>query len=200
MKGPNIKSFPQNKALPETLAGSVLLVMEDNITTDHIMPSPAHLLPLRSNIPALADHCLEPVDSTFAARAQERGGGFLVAGENYGQGSSREHAALAPLYLGIKGVIALSFARIHKANLLNSGILPLTFIDKEDYGRIAQDDEILLEDLHRQIADGDTLVVQNKTKGYSFKVKLEASPRQIQVLLAGGLLAYTKAQAEQAEN
>lgn len=200
VKGPNIKSFPQNKALPETLAGSVLLVMEDNITTDHIMPSPAHLLPLRSNIPALADHCLEPVDSTFAARAQERGGGFLVAGENYGQGSSREHAALAPLYLGIKGVIALSFARIHKANLLNSGILPLTFIDKEDYGRIAQDDEILLEDLHRQIADGDTLVVQNKTKGYSFKVKLEASPRQIQVLLAGGLLAYTKAQAEQAEN
>lgn len=124
----------------------------------------------------------------------------MVAGENYGQGSSREHAALAPLYLGIKGVIALSFARIHKANLLNSGILPLTFIDKEDYGRIAQDDEILLEDLHRQIADGDTLVVQNKTKGYSFKVKLEASPRQIQVLLAGGLLAYTKAQAEQAEN
>lgn len=200
VKGPNIKSFPQNKALPETLAGSVLLVMEDNITTDHIMPSPAHLLPLRSNIPALAAHCLETVDSTFAARAQERGGGFLVAGENYGQGSSREHAALAPLYLGIKGVIALSFARIHKANLLNSGILPLTFIDKEDYGRIAQDDELLLVDLHRQIADGDTLVVQNKTQGYSFKAKLEASPRQIQVLLAGGLLAYTKAQAEQVEN
>lgn len=196
IKGPNIKSFLQNKALPAMLEGSVLLVMENNITTDHIMPSPAKLLPLRSNIPALADYCLTPVDPNFPARAKERKGGFLVAGENYGQGSSREHAALAPLYLGIKGVIALSFARIHKANLLNAGILALTFLDKADYDRISRDDELLLENLHEQIAADDTLVVRNKTKGYSFQVKLEASPRQIQVLLAGGLLAYTKAQAE----
>ncbi len=200
VKGPNIKSFPQNEALPAALDGSVLLVMEDNITTDHIMPSPANLLPLRSNIPALANHCLEPVDSSFAARAKEKGGGFLTAGENYGQGSSREHAALAPLYLGIKGVLALSFARIHKANLLNSGILPLTFTEKKDYERIQLNDELLLEDLHRQIAEGGTLLVQNKTQGYSFTVKLEASPRQIQVLLAGGLLAFTKDQAEGAVN
>jgi aconitate hydratase len=196
VKGPNIKAFPQNKKLPEMLTGSVLLLMEDNITTDHIMPSPANLLPLRSNIPALANYCLAPVDQDFPARAKERGGGFLVAGENYGQGSSREHAALAPLYLGIKGVIALSFARIHKANLLNSGILPLTFMEKEDYSRLQRDDELVIEDLRRQIKDRDMLVVQNKTKGYSFQVKLEASARQIQVLLAGGLLAYTKAQAE----
>jgi aconitate hydratase len=194
IKGPNIKSFPQNKELPASLSGSVLLVMEDNITTDHIMPSPAHLLPLRSNIPALSNHCLTPVDPEFPARAKEKGGGFLVAGENYGQGSSREHAALAPLYLGIKGVIALSFARIHRSNLINSGILPLTFISKDDYLRLQKGDELLIEDLHQQIMDGETIMVQNKTKGCSFTVKLDISARLQKILLAGGLLPFTRAQ------
>lgn len=192
IKGPNIQDFPRNTELSASLAGSVLLVMEDNITTDHIMPSPAHLLPLRSNIPALSVHCLTPVDLGFPARAQERGGGFLVAGENYGQGSSREHAALVPLYLGIKGVIALSFARIHKANLLNCGILPLTFADRPDYERLQRDDELVLEDLRQQLQGGETLMMQNISQGYSFKVNLTVSRREKEILLAGGLLAYTQ--------
>ncbi len=191
--GPNIKPFPQNKTLPEVLAGTVLLKMEDNITTDHIMPSPAWLLPLRSNIPALSDHCLTPVEPSFPKRAKEKNGGFLVAGENYGQGSSREHAALVPLYLGIKGVIALSFARIHRSNLINSGILPLTFVNKEDYNRIKQDDEIVIENLHGQVLGGKLLTVTNKTRGYSFTVQLDLSERLKKILLAGGLLPYTKA-------
>ncbi|MDD2402452.1 MAG: aconitate hydratase [Clostridia bacterium] len=192
VKGPNIKPFPQSKELPSTVSGSVLLKMEDNITTDHIMPSPASLLPFRSNIPALSEYCLTPVDKEFPARAKQRGGGFLVAGENYGQGSSREHAALAPLYLGIKGVITLSFARIHKANLINSGILPLTFIEKADYTRLERDDELVINNLRQQIVAGEILVVQNKTQGYTFNVKLEVSLRLKEVLLAGGLLQYTK--------
>ena len=192
LKGPNIKAFPQNKELPVSLHGSVLLMIEDNITTDHIMPSPAHLLPLRSNIPALSAHCLIPVDPKFPERAKEKGGGFLIAGENYGQGSSREHAALAPLYLGVKGVIAISFARIHKANLLNSGILPLTFVDKEDYDRLKMGDELVISDLHQQVLAGETLTVQNKSEGVTFKVNLTVSARQKDILLAGGLLPYTK--------
>jgi len=195
-KGPNIKDFPRNKVLPASLTGSVLLVMEDNITTDHIMPSPAQLLPLRSNIPALSAHCLTPVDPAFPKRAQEKGGGFLIAGENYGQGSSREHAALVPLYLGIKGVIALSFARIHKANLLNSGILPLTFVEQEDYYRLHQDDELQVADLRQQILSRKSLTVHNLSQGYTFEVTLNVSTRQKEILLAGGLLAYTKNKAE----
>ena len=192
VKGPNIKPFPQSEELPSIVSGSVLLKMEDNITTDHIMPSPASLLPFRSNIPALSEYCLTPVDKEFPARAKQREGGFLVAGENYGQGSSREHAALAPLYLGIKGVITLSFARIHKANLINSGILPLTFIEKADYTRLERDDELVINNLRQQIVAGEILVVQNKTQGYTFNVKLEVSLRLKEVLLAGGLLQYTK--------
>ena len=166
--------------------------MGDNITTDHIMPSPAHLLPLRSNIPALSQYCLTPVDEEFPTRAKEKKGGFLVAGKNYGQGSSREHAALVPLYLGIKGVLALSFARIHKANLLNSGILPLTFLEKDDYSSLQKDDQLVIEDLPHQILAGETIMVQNKTGGYSFKVNLNVSVRQKEILLAGGLLPYTR--------
>jgi aconitate hydratase len=195
IKGPNIKEFPQNKELPASLHGSVLLMIEDNITTDHIMPSPAHLLPLRSNIPALSAHCLIPVDPKFPERAREKGGGFLVAGENYGQGSSREHAALVPLYLGVKGVIAVSFARIHKANLVNSGILPLTFVNKEDYERLKMGDELLIVDLPQQILAGEILTVQNKSEGFTFKVNLTVSARQKEILLAGGLLPYTKKMA-----
>jgi aconitate hydratase len=191
IKGPNIKPFPQNGELPSIVSGSVLLVMEDNITTDHIMPSPANLLPLRSNIPALSDYCLTPVDKGLPARAKQNGGGFLVAGENYGQGSSREHAALAPLYLGVKGVIALSFARIHKANLLNSGILPLTFLNKEDYSRIKMGDELVIENLQQQVLGTEPVTVLNKTQGCTFNAKLEATDRAKEILLAGGLLAYT---------
>lgn len=194
-KGPNIKTFPVNESLPELLKGEVLLVMEDNLTTDHIMPSPANLLPLRSNIPALAEYCLTPVDEALPQRAKTKGGGFLVAGENYGQGSSREHAALVPLYLGIKGVLALSFARIHQANLLNSGILPLTFSKREDYLRLKQGDQLVLTDLVQQILSGEIIKVNNKTGNYFFEVKLLLSPRQKKILLAGGLLPYTRKQA-----
>ncbi|QNB48036.1 aconitate hydratase [Thermanaerosceptrum fracticalcis] len=193
--GPNIKPFPQNTRLPEVIKGRVLLKMGDHITTDHIMPSPAWLLPLRSNIPALSDHCLTPVDKEFPNRARNFKGGFLVAGENYGQGSSREHAALVPLYLGIKGVIALSFARIHMANLINSGILPLTFVHKEDYERISLEDELVIDDLHNQVLSGNTIAVKNITQNFSFKVRLDVSERLRHILLAGGLLPYTKGTA-----
>ncbi len=194
--GPNIKPFPQNKPLPSKIAGQVLLKMEDNITTDHIMPSPAWLLPLRSNIPALSDHCLTPVDKDFPARAKRLNGGFLVAGENYGQGSSREHAALVPLYLGIKGVIALSFARIHMSNLINSGILPLTFVNADDYHLLEAGDELLIDELHNKLLGKCEFTIQNITKNSSFKVSLNVSPRLTDILLAGGLLPYTKSKAE----
>lgn len=195
MRGPNIKPFPINEELKDKVSGTVLLKMEDNITTDHIMPSNAKLLPYRSNIPYLSDYCLTPVDKGFPARGKEAGGGFLVAGHNYGQGSSREHAALVPLYLGIKGVIAKSFARIHKSNLINSGILPLVFVNEDDYNTIDRDDYIVIEDAVNQIKQGDTLIVKNITKDIEFKVKLEVSPRLKNVILAGGLLNYTKKNA-----
>ncbi len=195
VRGPNIKPFPVNTKLPDEVQGSVLLKMEDNITTDHIMPSNAKLLPYRSNIPYLADYCLTPVDEEFPARAKKEGGGFLVAGHNYGQGSSREHAALVPLYLGIKGVLAKSFARIHRANLINSGILPLTFVDEADYDRISQGDKLVIKNAVQQIKDGDEIVVTNVTKNFDIKVKLSLSPRLKEVILAGGLLNYTKNKA-----
>ena len=195
VRGPNIKPFPINTPLSDREEGVVLLKMEDNITTDHIMPSNAKLLPYRSNIPHLSDYCLTPVDPSFPARAKEAGGGFLIAGHNYGQGSSREHAALVPLYLGIKGVIAKSFARIHMANLINSGILPLTFVNEEDYDGIDQDDKLVIEDAISQIKAGDKLIVRNVTKNKDIEVMLSLSPRLKEVILAGGLLNYTKMNA-----
>lgn len=195
VRGPNIKPFPINTPLSDREEGVVLLKMEDNITTDHIMPSNAKLLPYRSNIPYLSDYCLTPVDPSFPARAKETGGGFLIAGHNYGQGSSREHAALVPLYLGIKGVIAKSFARIHMANLINSGILPLTFVNEEDYDGIDQDDQLVIEDAVAQIKAGDKLIVRNVTKNKDIEVMLALSPRLKEVILAGGLLNYTKMNA-----
>ena len=165
MRGPNIKPFPLGKALSDTVTGEVLLKMEDNITTDHIMPSGASLLPYRSNIPHLSDFCLKPVDETFPARAKEKGGGFLVAGHNYGQGSSREHAALVPLYLGIEGVIAKSFARIHMANLVNSGILPLVFEDESDYDRIDQGDELIINNAVEKVGGAQSLYNAKRLKG-----------------------------------
>lgn len=152
VRGPNIKPFPKAAPPAETLSGKALIKLGDNITTDHIMPSNAKLLPFRSNVPYLAGFCLAPCDEGFAERAKANGGGFIVAGGNYGQGSSREHAALAPLYLGVKAVLAKSFARIHRANLMNNGILPLEFTDEADYDAIAPDDEIVIENAPAQIA------------------------------------------------
>ncbi len=192
VRGPNIKPFPINKELPGEVKGTVLLKMEDNITTDHIMPSNAKLLPFRSNIPYLSDYCLTPVDSEFPKHAKEKGGGFLVAGHNYGQGSSREHAALVPLYLGIKGVIAKSFARIHRSNLINSGILPLVFSDEADYDKLNQGDDLVIEDADSQVKAGEVIEIKNLTKGVTIKAVLRLSPREKEIILAGGLLNLTR--------
>ena len=193
VRGPNIKPFPLGHDLEETVCGKVLLKMEDNITTDHIMPSNAKLLPYRSNIPHLSDYCLTPVDETFPARAKAEKGGILVAGSNYGQGSSREHAALVPLYLGIRAVAAKSFARIHQANLINNGILPLTFAEEADYDRIDQGDEMSLPAVREAIAAGkDELELRNETKQESYRVLLPLTERQRGMILAGGLINYIR--------
>ncbi len=197
VRGPNIKPFPKAAPPAETLSGKALIKLGDNITTDHIMPSNAKLLPFRSNVPYLAGFCLAPCDEGFAERAKANGGGFIVAGGNYGQGSSREHAALAPLYLGVKAVLAKSFARIHRANLMNNGILPLEFTDEADYDAIAPDDEIVIENAPAQIAaaaEGECVTV--RAGGRELKMKLVITPRQRDILLAGGLLNYTKAHRE----
>ncbi len=187
IKGPNIKPFPLAQPMADSIEGKALIVVEDNITTDHIMPSNAKLLPYRSNIPYLADYCLTPCDPEFPKRAKENGGGFIIGGQNYGQGSSREHAALAPVYLGIKGVIAKSFARIHKNNLINNGILPMTFEVSEDYNRIDQGDVLVIEDAKDQLEKGKILL-KNKTKNESYPLAIDVSDRQKQMLLAGGLI------------
>lgn len=189
-RGPNIKPFPKTSPLNNEVDGKVLIVTEDNITTDHIMPSNAKLLPYRSNIPYLSDYCLAPVDVDFSKRAKENGGGFIIAGSNYGQGSSREHAALAPLYLGIKAVIAKSFARIHRDNLINNGILPLEFINEKDYDSITQGDELYLSNMVERIKKGGEIEVVNKTTNKVIKTKLELSDRLKDIILAGGVLAY----------
>ena len=161
------------------------------------MPSNAKLLPYRSNVPYLAEYCLTPCDAGFPARAKEAGGGFIIAGANYGQGSSREHAALAPLQLGIKGVLAKSFARIHMANLMNNGILPLAFANEADYDMIDQEDVLVLKDIREQLeqaVSGKNIMVTNETKGKEIPMTLSLSERQKDILLAGGLLNYTKKQ------
>ncbi len=193
VRGPNIHPFPLGKALADTVTGKVLLKMEDNITTDHIMPSNAKLLPYRSNIPYLSDYCLTPVDPAFPARAKAEHGGILVAGQNYGQGSSREHAALVPLYLGIRAVVAKSFARIHRDNLINNGILPLTFANEGDYDDISPMDELTLPHVREAIAQGqEQLTLHNATKGRDYTVCLPLTQRQRGMILAGGLLNYTR--------
>ena len=194
VRGPNIKPFPVNKALTDNVAGKVLIKVGDNITTDHIMPSTAKLLPFRSNVPYLAEFCLTPCDPQFPQRAKENGGGLIVGGSNYGQGSSREHAALAPLQLGVKGVIVKSFARIHMANLINSGILPMTFQNEADYDKIDMGDELVIDNAIEQVKNADTITVKNITKGYEFKVDISLSDRQVQMILAGGLLNFTRNQ------
>ena len=196
IRGPNIKPFPLGHALEDTVTGKVLLKMEDNITTDHIMPSNAKLLPYRSNIPHLSDFCLTPVDETFPARAKAEGGGMLVAGANYGQGSSREHAALVPLYLGIRAVAAKSFARIHQANLINNGILPLTFDNEADYDRITAGDQLSLPGVRAAIEAGkERLTLRNETKDEEYPVLLPLTERQRGMILHGGLICYTRSLA-----
>ena len=193
VRGPNIKPVPRTAPPEETLAGRALIKLGDNITTDHIMPSNAKLLPYRSNIPYLADFCLTPCDEGFPARAKAAGGGFIVAGENYGQGSSREHAALAPLYLGVKAVLAKSFARIHRANLLNNGILPLVFTSAEDYEAAAEGEEIVIAGAPGQIrAAAEGTPVTATLGGREVKLLLDITPRQRDILLAGGLLNYIR--------
>ncbi len=190
-RGPNIKPFPVNKPLAESIEGKVLIKVEDNITTDHIMPSNSKLLPFRSNIPYLSEFCFNTIDTEFPKRAKENNGGFIVAGENYGQGSSREHAALAPLYLGVRGVIAKSFARIHKANLINNGIVPMEFKNGEDYNSIDLLDQFEIDDLNSSLING-TAKVKNITKGTEFEVTLDLTEKERAVIEAGGRLNYVK--------
>lgn len=196
VRGPNIKPFPRNKVLEKVVRGSALIKLGDNITTDHIMPSNSKLLPYRSNIPYLSDYCLAPCDEKFSSRAKENGGGFIVAGENYGQGSSREHAALVPLYLGIKGVLAKSFARIHRANLINNGILPLVFKSPEDYESIDEGDSLIINDAVESIQNG-CIIINNITKNKSYAMIIDLTLREKNMLLSGGLLNYTRSMAEE---
>lgn len=195
LRGPNIKPFPKGNALEDTVAKKVLIKVEDNITTDHIMPSNAKLLPYRSNVPYLSDYCLTPCDAEFPSRAKELNGGFIIAGENYGQGSSREHAALAPVYLGIRAVLAKSFARIHKDNLVNNGVLPLIFTNKEDYNDIDLLDDLEIVDAINAVKSGAVKVL-NKTKNKSYDLELVVTDRQKEMLIHGGLLNMIKAKAE----
>lgn len=196
-RGPNIKEFPLGAPLAEVLEGSVLLTVGDHITTDHIMPSGAKLLPYRSNIPYLADYCLTPCREDFPQKARKKGGGFIVAGENYGQGSSREHAALVPLHLGVKAVLAKSFARIHRANLINVGILPLTFTKAEDYDALKEDDRLYLEFIREEIRDGRPISVRNLTGGGEFSMSIALSQKEKDVILAGGKILYQRQKSKE---
>lgn len=190
VRGPNIKPFPRGKAHKGDTEGKVLTKVGDNVTTDHIMPSNSKLLPYRSNIPHLSDYCLVPCDKNFPEKARKYGGGFIVGGTNYGQGSSREHAALVPLYLGVKAVFAKSFARIHRANLINNGILPLVFINASDYDDIEELDELLIKDAGNN--EGSIVKVLNKTKDHEYNMELKIDEREKKILLSGGLLNLIK--------
>ena len=187
LRGPNIKPFPETSPLDDHIEAAVILKVGDNITTDHIMPAGSKVLPYRSNVPKISEFCFSVVDETFAARAKEAGKGFIVGGSNYGQGSSREHAALAPLYLGIKAVIAKSFARIHAANLVNAGILPLIFENPDDYDEIEQGDVLRLDNVRAALGD-DRIILHAGNK--DIQLRMELAERQKEVLLAGGLLDY----------
>ena len=190
LRGPNIKEFPKSKPFADELAARLVLKVGDNITTDHIMPAGAKILPYRSNIPYLSNFCFEVCDPAFPERAKAAGDGIIVGGSNYGQGSSREHAALVPMYLGIRGVVAKSFARIHIANLINSGILPMTFANPDDYDLINQDDTLTITNIIDGMKTGILTVTTDK--GINFEVKCDLTERQQAILLAGGLLNYTK--------
>ena len=191
LRGPNIKEFPQSHPQTDSLSAPLILKVGDNITTDHIMPAGAKILPYRSNIPHLSQFCFGVCDKTFPQRAQEAGQSIVVGGSNYGQGSSREHAALVPLYLGVRAVIAKSFARIHAANLINAGIMPLTFADPADYDQLTQGDELALTGVYAGMDSGN-ITLTDKTTGESFTLCADFTDRQKAILKAGGLLAYTK--------
>ncbi len=192
-KGPNIKDVPLKDPLPDTVESEILLKVEDDITTDHIMPAGADILPYRSNIPKISEFVFEQVDEGFSERANNAEGGFILGGENYGQGSSREHAALAPMHLGVQGVIAKSLSRIHWNNLINFGILPLILEDKSDYEKIKQGDRVRIEGLRDAIeSDSNTIEIKNLTEDSTFNITLPLSSRQKEIIKAGGLLAYTK--------
>ncbi|MBI5345250.1 MAG: aconitate hydratase, partial [Deltaproteobacteria bacterium] len=188
----NIKELPKQGALPDALKGKTLIKLGDNITTDHITPA-GTWLKYRSNVPKYSESVFSAIDAKFHEKAKASGGGFVVGGENYGQGSSREHAALCPMYLGVKAIIAKSFARIHKDNLVNFGILPLTFENPADYDAIADGDELEMNGLKAALTKGDTVILKNATRGKEIRLKHGYSPRQIETILAGGTLNYTKA-------
>ncbi len=193
LRGPNIKPFPHTEPLPETINAKAVLKVGDNITTDHIMPAGAKILPYRSNIPHLSQYCFGVCDETFPERIKAEGKGIIIGGSNYGQGSSREHAALVPLYLGVKAVITKSFARIHVANLVNAGILPFTFMNEEDYDKIDQMDELALPDIKDCIENKKQIVLKNITKGEAYELdSSHLSDRQRAMLVCGGLLDYTR--------
>ena len=197
VRGPNIRPLPQNTSLPNAISGKVLLKVGDNITTDHIMPAGAKVLPLRSNIPAISEHVFTAVDADFPKRAKEFGGGLIVGGENYGQGSSREHAALAPMYLGVKAVIVNAFARIHRQNLVNFGILPLKFADAGGYDLVNQLDDVEISGIADALRAGEsTFDLIDKTTNTTIKVTTDLSPREREIVLAGGRLNYIKSRAQ----
>jgi len=191
IRGPNIKPLPLRNAMEQTLQGEVLIKVDDNISTDAIMPAGAKILPLRSNIPAISEYVFYWLDPDFAKRAKEKNGGFIVGGENYGQGSSREHAALAPMYLGIKGVLAKSFARIHRANLINFGIIPFEFVNSADYEKVKQRTLIKIENVVDALSNGKS-TIGAAVNGSKIELKLDLTERQRKILVAGGLLNYTR--------
>lgn len=190
-RGPNIKPLPTRGDLEDGLTGTILLKLGDNISTDHILPAGPQVLPLRSNVPAIAEYLFRYVDATFVERVKAQGGGFLVAAHNYGQGSSREHAAICPMYFGVKAILAKSFARIHRDNLINYAVLPLTFVREADYDAVDAEDQLAIHDVRQRLEDGaTTLIVHNHTKHTSIETSIELTLRQRQILLSGGLLRY----------
>jgi aconitate hydratase len=190
--GPNIKPFPTSEALPENICAKAVLKVGDNITTDHIMPAGSKILPYRSNIPYLANHCFKQIKENFAQTCMAEGAGIIIGGANYGQGSSREHAALVPLYLGIKSVITKSFARIHSANLINAGIVPFNFANIEDFDRIDECDELYIPSIRKLLSANEPVVLMNLSKNEKYDLVYQFSQRQRDIIIAGGLLNYTK--------
>ena len=195
-RGPNIKPFPISEPLPDSIEKKAILKVGDNITTDHIMPAGSKILPYRSNVPYLSQFCFGVCDKEFPERCKKEGGGIVIGGSNYGQGSSREHAALVPLYLGVKAVVAKSYARIHCANLANMGLIPLQFVNEDDYDRIDQMDDLRLPHIKEELEQGNQVTLEDVTKGITIQVEAQLTKRQRAMVIAGGLLNYTKGKAE----
>lgn len=195
-RGPNIKPFPISEPLPDSIEKKAILKVGDNITTDHIMPAGSKILPYRSNVPYLSQFCFGVCDKEFPERCKKEGGGIVIGGSNYGQGSSREHAALVPLYLGVKAVVAKSYARIHCANLANMGLIPLQFVNEDDYDRIDQMDDLRLPHIKEELEQGNQVTLEDVTKGITIQVEAQLTKRQRAMVIAGGLLNYTKSKAE----